>query len=184
MAYKNDSPKATDKINVSQLDIKNNFAEIKTLVDVNHETFGDAEQGKHVKVDLTDQTASPPTSAAGEVTLYSNAGELCLSKDGGAEIDITTATLAATGRCKLPCGLEMKWGTGSITSGASTATITFAAAFTNNCYSIQITPTSFTGDARDYVISAKSLTKTGCTPTRSTGYTGTTANFNWVAIGD
>ena len=119
MAYQSNKPQGADALSQSQGDILNNFISIKALVDINHETFDIPQKGKHTQVDLTDQTAAPPTSAADEVTLYSNAGDLCLSKDGGAEINFTTVTDDGTdGYTLLPSGLILDWGRFTLTAGA------------------------------------------------------------------
>lgn len=185
MAYQSTKPLANDPLSQSQGDIAGNFTAIKTLVDINHETFDIGNEGKHLKVDLTDQTAAPPTSAANEVTLYSNAGQLCLSKNGGAEIDYTTVTLAATGRCKLPCGLEMKWGTGTLAAVIKSVVVTFAVAFTANCYNVQLTTSNQQNQyPRDWVCSAITISNAGFTATRSNSWKNSTVTFMWFAIGD
>jgi len=185
VAYKNNIPQPGDKKNETQLDLLNNFAAIKTLVDINHETFDITNQGKHLKVDLTNQTAAPPTSAANEVTLYSNAGQLCLSNNGGAEVDVTTATIAATGRCKLPCGLEMKWGSGTLGATVTDVVVPFAAAFTANCFNVQLTTSNRAStEERDWIISAANLTAANFTVLRSSHWNGNIVTFTWLAIGD
>ena len=183
MAYKNDIPLPDDKINISQADLRNNFNAIKTLVDINHETFDLAQQGKHVKVDLTNQAGGVPTSAANEVALYSNAGALCASVNGGAEIDVSTATLAAIGRCKLLCGLEVKWGTGTINNGSATVVTTFAAAFATSCYTVLITNTSTTvvGNQYSFILAVTAKTTTDFTVSRSTN--NSTCGFQYIALG-
>ena len=47
MAYLNNIPQATDRIKDSQPQILANFAEIQTLVGVNHVNFNAVDQGKH-----------------------------------------------------------------------------------------------------------------------------------------
>jgi len=73
LAYNSAIPQATDKIKDSQSQILDNFAGIKTLVDVNHVTFDDPDQGKHKFLTLPVQAASPPVGAfaAGETGFYS-----------------------------------------------------------------------------------------------------------------
>jgi hypothetical protein len=62
MVYKPDIPKATDRLDTaSQVDLLNNFAAIKTLFDVNHVTFDDANQGKHKFVTFPVRITDPTT---------------------------------------------------------------------------------------------------------------------------
>ena len=69
MAYKNTIPTASDLLSQSQDDILNNFAGIKTLVDVNHVTFDAAGEGKHSFVQFPVQSPVP-TTGVDEVGLY------------------------------------------------------------------------------------------------------------------
>jgi len=137
MAYQENKPAAIDQLNQSQGDIQGNFAAIKTLVDINHETFGTADQGKHKYVTLPEQVAGPAT-AANEMALYTKevggASALFLRKEGsGSEINFTTATLTsgASGYCVLPCGLKMNWGKGTASTGVANRVV-FSSAFTDS----------------------------------------------------
>ena len=59
MAYNNAIPQSTDSGRDSQPAILANFQAIKQLIDVNHDTFGAANEGKHNQVSLPSQGAAP-----------------------------------------------------------------------------------------------------------------------------
>lgn len=128
MSYTYNKPDAGDTISSSQSVIKDNFTAIKGLIDVNHLTFGDPSEGKHKYVTMPIQTSLPTVSTTEwgffvasdgtnpQVYLRNNSsGVIDLTKD----ITLTSATKANPGWCMLPCGIIMKWGTGSITAGYS-----------------------------------------------------------------
>lgn len=133
MAYKNNIPQATTRIKDSQADILNNFASIKTLVDVDHVTFDATNQGKHAKVTIP-VAAVAPTTAANECAMYTKAStytsipELFMRRaSNGASLSLTEARLddASTrkGWAALPCGLMLRWGFVTIPSvGINTVT--------------------------------------------------------------
>jgi hypothetical protein len=65
MVYKPDIPKSTDRLDTaSQVDLLTNFAAIKTLFDVNHVTFDQANQGKHKFTTMPVRTTNPVTEDA------------------------------------------------------------------------------------------------------------------------
>lgn len=131
MAYKNNIPQGSDVLSQSQDDILNNFAGIKTLVDVNHVTFDAADQGKHTFLELPVQSPVP-TTGAGEVGLYcqtstlSGNPELVFShQSAGSTYEFTSAVKNETGYAILPSGIIMKWGSGTVNAN-TTAVATFA----------------------------------------------------------
>lgn len=137
MAYKNNIPQSTDLLSQSQDDILNNFQEIKTFLEINHEDFNAAGQGKHIHVTFPIQAAAPST-AANEVALYSKddaLGDPALyyrPESDGTEVEITAAKKDATGYTILPSGIKIKWGTGTVgANAASTATYDATSAFTS-----------------------------------------------------
>ncbi|MDD5551240.1 MAG: hypothetical protein PHS34_08275 [Candidatus Omnitrophica bacterium] len=190
MAYNNAIPQATDLLSQSQVDILNNFIAIKTWVDINHETFSSANSGKHKFVTCTEQ-ASDPVTAINEMAIFSKdvAGSTALflrKENNGTVIDFTTSTLAASGTATLPCGLIMKWGTGTIASGSATsAVITFGAAFSTSIYNVQVTPygSRSGGAAQDYVLNAIDLTTANFKVTRTPTYVGAAVSFYYLALG-
>lgn len=150
MAYNSLIPAASDRLSVSQGDIQANFAAIKTLVEVNHETFGSANEGKHKFLQLPEQGAAP-TTAANEGALYSAVGatstvtELVFRRESnGTAIAFTEGSLGASfadSWSRFPSGMVMKFGRGT---GSASYTINLdgiGPAFTA-VYSAQITPES------------------------------------------
>lgn len=124
MAYNNNIPQATDAINNSQPQILANFAAIKTLIDINHGTFGAADEGKHKFVTLPVQAAAP-VPAAGDGCLYNK----LFAGTGKNETHIHNQTQAGTanipfsasvlsniapannmqGWTYLPSGIQIRW---------------------------------------------------------------------------
>ncbi len=103
MVYDPNIPMATDLLSQSQSDIQSNFAAIKALIDINHATFGNAQQGKHKYVELPVQSIPPIVFDAGEVAVYSglnaqtNRNELYINKTNQAtvvQIPSTASTLS------------------------------------------------------------------------------------------
>lgn len=68
MAYNSNIPQPNDELKDSQADILENFTQIKNLIDVNHETFGSANEGKHKFVQFPEGAA--PATAVDEGALY------------------------------------------------------------------------------------------------------------------
>jgi len=129
MAYLSDIPNATDLIDASQSQIKDNFGAIKTLIDVNHVTFDATGQGKHKHISMPVVSAAP-ASAAGEGTFFTKAGTVTPTEsepyytkiNGGTEYNMLTQFGGTTsGWARLPGGLIMKWGTTAV-SGQATVT--------------------------------------------------------------
>lgn len=144
MAYNNAIPGANDLLSQSQSDIQTNFAEIQTLVGINHINFGAANQGKHLYLQLPEHAA--PATAIDEAGLYANVGttstvtELFFRRENnGATIAFTEATLATTGWTRLPSGLLMKWGQTNLATNTG-ATLNFVGpVFGSVPYSVTVT---------------------------------------------
>lgn len=204
MAYDPNIPQATDLLSQSQSDIQSNFAALKVLIDINHETFGNAQEGKHKYVELPVQTPSPPIAfAAGEIALYSflNAtttkNELYINKTNQATVVQIPATasilstnsnpgLNVAGWTYLPSGILMKWGSGS--ANGNTA-FTFPVAATipvfTNVMSMQLcTAYSNIADG-DGFVRLSTFTNLGFTAFGSARTTVTTnaVMFQYLAIG-
>ena len=142
MPYQSTKPAAADYMSVSQGDLQGNFLALKAAIDVNHETFGSAYEGKHSMVSLPQQTVSavppvfPLATSATELGLYAavsgGATHLFLrpvSQTAGVatnDINLTNAGKTTTGWCVLPCGIILKWGKGTITA-ANTLGVTSTA---------------------------------------------------------
>lgn len=167
MAYNNAITAANDLLSQSQDDILQNFQAIQTLIEVNHETFGAADEGKHKFVTFPIQVADPAT-ALDEVALYSKdnaAGDPALffkpenQGVGATEYDFTTSTAhpSVTGECGFPCGIVMKWGIGVATGGGAGALNTFINPFTDGVggnaapYSVVITEISPAANTHNFV---------------------------------
>ena len=155
MPYQANKPQAPDYMSVSQADLQNNFLSIKALIDVNHETFGSAYEGKHTVVSFPAQVTSvvppvfPPATAATELAMYAKATggttQLFLRPTGQVagndanDINISGWMLnpvgGATSSITFPNGLTMKWGSGN---GTGSVPVAFPVAFTG-IYTLQVT---------------------------------------------
>lgn len=132
MAYQPNIPQAVDLLSQSQLDIQTNFAEISTLVNVNHGDFDTATAGKHKFLQMPEQGVAPVT-AVNEAGFYAAVGansgvsELVFRRESnGTSIPFTEGQNAATGWTRLPSGILMRWSSGVIASGVVSNNIAFA----------------------------------------------------------
>jgi hypothetical protein len=145
MAYLNSIPQPTDDPSVTQAQLLANFQAIKQLVDVNHGTFSDANEGKHKHVSFPEQAASPAT-AVNELGLFSRqsaltgVAELCLRKENNGAVYEMSCLASATGWTRLPSGILLKWGT-TTANGLTTITLPVAATIPvyTTIFSIQLT---------------------------------------------
>lgn len=195
--YKQNIPLATDLKSQSQSDIKDNFGEIKTLVDINHVTFGDGDQGKHKYVTLPEQGADPDLVEDNQATVYSKESDIT-TKTGlfwqgegtgaaaGDVIEMTAKKINGNlGYTYLPSGIILHFGQGTATGGGAGALNTFTGGgFPNNCYSVVITQICAVGKHDDVQIVTGTVSKTSF---RATSYDG--ANISsypiyYIAIGD
>jgi hypothetical protein len=117
MPYNANIPQATDQISDSQNDILQNFQSILALVDVNHVTFDDPNQGKHFLVEMPQQAGPAFAPPAGEVALEclasaygTNTPTLFYLQNGINPVEMASGRLASVGWSFLPSGLLMKWG--------------------------------------------------------------------------
>lgn len=162
MAYNNNIPQPGDQISQSQVQILQNFADLQTLIDVNHVDFASADQGKHKWVTLTQQSAIPPTGSAfgaTELGLYNavnsitTKNELYIKKinqvttvqiPATASILSTTSipTWTSSGWTYLPSGILCKWGTVT-PGGAGSSSFSFPVSATipafSGIFNIQLT---------------------------------------------
>jgi hypothetical protein len=205
MAYQSNKPQATDYMSVSQSDLQNNFLSIKALIDVNHETFGSAYEGKHSIVSFPEQVVSvaapvfPPATAATELAVYAKA-------DGGAthlflrptgqvagtdanDINISSFVLnpvgGATNSVTLPNGLIMKWGLSNLNQniGGGKSSIVFPVPFPGNCLNVQVTTTSIHPATNTFVNVYDLLAASfKCTSSTRTG-ADSGGSIYWFAIG-
>lgn len=151
--YTTNIPLATQPINQTQQAINDNFtclvnnaAPANGLITVNHVGTNDPiDYGKHKFIEFPVQSAAPATTTT-ELALYtksvSGTPQLFLRRENnGAEINLTSATLAVNGTTTLPSGLVLKWGqtTGGAVLGNQWNAIAFPVAFTNNCFNVSVT---------------------------------------------
>ena len=128
--------------------MQTNFAAIKTLIDVNHVTFDDPNQGKHLYLQLPEHAA--PATAVNEAGLYANEGvtsgvtELWFRRENNSAnpIAFTERSVADTpGWTRLPSGIEIFWGMVTTAGGGGQPLhVVFAdGGFTNLCLSVTTT---------------------------------------------
>lgn len=182
MAYNNNTPLANQRLNATQAPIKDNFAGIKTLVDVNHETFDIADQGKHKFLQMPEQGAAP-TTAANEGGLYTKENttttvtELYFRRESdGSELPLTGGNNAAnSGWAYGPNGLIFKWSTEVVGGGVTNGTVNanaFGPAYTT-LYNIQMTIKNASGGCSASIIGTQFNWVVGDAGT----------DFQWFAIG-
>jgi len=198
MPYDETIPQAGDLLSQSQAELLENFAQIKTLIDINHQTFGHADQGKHLQTTFPVRAADPVT-AANEVALYckdngAGAASLFFKPEnqgiGATEYDFTTATQAVTGECTLPSGIALKWGTATIAVGHNSIAVAWAPAdhFPTAILRVLLTPnTTFAGlgTVESQIVSAATKLVSGFTVYRSqhAPYQTDAVSFDYLAIG-
>lgn len=189
MAYQNNIPAPTDQLSQSQQDIQDNFAAIKTLVDVNHVTFDTADQGKHKFVTFPVQ-GSAPTFNAGEVGLYNAAyattgvNELFVTNQAGTSTPITASNPNTQGWTYLPSGILLKWGTSTV-SGLGNVSLSFGPAF-SAVYSTQLTPVANGGINTNTIIYSAGTTTTQLSVyglSRTSTGTAASTQFYYLVIG-
>lgn len=166
MAYNQNIPGANDLLSQSQSEIQENFSQIKTVIDINHITFGDANQGKHLYLQLPEHAA--PTTAVNEGGLYANVGttstvtELFFRRENNGELIPMTerATGGAPGWTYLPSGIMLQWGSANlIGADAAGTTVAFVRSFPAACLNVQLTiVTTVGGQSRVAYVVTGSLT--------------------------
>ena len=205
MPYQANKPQAPDQMSVSQADLQNNFLSIKALIDVNHETFGSAYEGKHSVVSFPEQVVSvappvfPPATAATELAVYAKndggATHLFLRPTGQVagtdanDINISEFVLnpvgVATSSVTLPNGLIMKWGNSALTEnlGGGHTSIAFGVAFPHACYNVQATTNSIHHGTNTFINVYDLLPGSfKCTSSTRTGAS-SGGTIYWFAIG-
>lgn len=139
MAWQPNIPRPTDEISQSQADLLGNFQAINTLVNVNHEDFGDPNEGKHKFVQMPEQGAGPGTGAnIGAIYTKDVAGvtQLFYQDSNAKESQLTdNASETTSGYIYLTKTLLMQWDAAPKNNGD---TFTYPLAFTT-LYSVQLT---------------------------------------------
>lgn len=174
-----------EDLTVSQPKITANFAEINTIISVDHETFNAAPgQGKHKQVTLTEQ-AGDPANLADQMILYTknngNESALYVRKEGaaGTVMGLLTATR----------NLEVRYGSGVLSAGNSLQLFLFAPGttdFPNQCLTILVCNTAditAVADPRDQIITASPVDRTSYRVYRSNNYKTFDASFRYIALG-
>lgn len=173
MVYKNSIPEASDKLKVSQADLKENFSQLDSLFDVDHVKFSDTsgDAGKHVYtnfVNLTGKGLASPTTSSTELAIYNKddgAGTPQLfyrDVSSGTEQQITGfLTKGSDGQAPLLGGISIKWGSFSVAVTAAVAK-TFVGDFGLNDFgtaNYQVFVTSVnTAQDNNVQVTAKSVT--------------------------
>ncbi len=134
MAYDNNVPLATDLVSATQQPIHDNYADIDTLINVNHVGFNVANQGKHKFVQMPVRAVTP-VPAATELNLFTRQSaftaqpELCVARSTGEVIEMTSADASApTGWAFTSAGLLIKWGQGIIPPPGGATSIVYPVA--------------------------------------------------------
>lgn len=134
---------------------------------------------------------SAPTTASGQLALYSKAGavssELWMIRDAnaGTATALTTSKIGAptvsTNGCSwLPGGILIQWGTSSVpTSG--TQVVTFPVAFPNNAYNVSVTGIRNNSGGDGVFVLTGSVGNTGFTLRNGSG---SISSVYWMAIGN
>lgn len=183
MAYNPNIPQPTDIIANSQADLLANFTAINDLININHQTFGAPNEGKHKFLQMPEQNMVPST-AENEAGLYAAVGttsaeaELVFRRENnGQSIAFTECLAASSGWTRLPSGILMQWATVSI---VNSSTFTFPITFPTACFVVQLT-SYVSGSQQNFVnvvsgsvtttqFQANSYTRSGSSSTSSVFY--------------
>lgn len=200
--YDPNIPLATDNLNVSQVDILQNFQQLDTTYGINHFKFSDntTNNGKHQFVQISEiaEGTLPAGLVSGDETLYATKvtvgaplsfiqGELFFARGTGIAnpIQMTCGKNNqlpfnnANGATFLPGGLLIQWG--SFNPNSSLAVV-FPTPFQTAPYSIQLTGSADDNSTYRVFISTGSVTATGFTVQATIS-----SHLNpiyWMAIGN
>lgn len=138
MSYSTSRPNKNNAPATDVQQIQDNFIAIKTSFELNHAAFNLTDEGKHTFVQFPQLTVTgsiPVATSATEYAIYNKTDGVNPalyirppSQVAGTitnDINITSSIKTTTGWYRLPCGIIAKWGTGTVTPGA-TATIALA----------------------------------------------------------
>ena len=123
MAYQANKPLPTDQLSVSQADLNNNFQSIASWAVIDHGTFDTPQAGRHY---FNVINALPALPSATQIALYAknNTGglpDLYMGRLVGGVLSESGPLFGTSGGAsnwtKLPGGLIMQWGTGTIPYG-------------------------------------------------------------------
>jgi hypothetical protein len=189
MAYNNNVPLANQRIKDTQQPIRDNFAELDTYTQVNHEPLNSVDAGKHKLCTFTDQPAAPATGATeinvfNAVSTVTGQQELFVKKGAASEIEITAAAKNPNGFTYLPSGIIIQWWEPTITTGSG-ENINFPIPFPTACLVVNATPKGAVSDPNTMVY-VQSFTNTQvrvqATNRTTTGFKNNVI-FYFIAIG-
>lgn len=196
MSYNSLIPQPNDRIKDSQSAILANFGAIKTLVDINHVTFDDADQGKHKWVTFPSQAAVVPAIGATDAGIFygtsteTGGTELFIKKGAGTPVQFTGGLLGANGGIRLPSGVILRWGELQNVNGVVTATFAIGGGVPtfSNVFAIQLTPLYPNTSDNDFAVKLIDFSSTQfrCMITKRTtvGLETTPRFVQWFAIGN
>lgn len=185
MTYTPDIPKSGETLGGTRERINQNFQDINTAFSVNHSPLDVSTDGKHIYMQMPEQSSAPGT-AANEGALYTKVTDsvTCLfwqQESSGTEVQLTTSqtpTKSTNGATFLPGGILMQWGTED--SPSTNGQVTFPTAFAAAPYSINVTiGYSSSADVTVVVSSSTPPTATTFNWRRS----GSASKLYWMAIG-
>lgn len=197
MSYQNSIPLATDNMSVSQGDLQGNFLTLDGAWNVNHVQMNLPAQGKHHFIHIPNGifgAAFPLVTGGNEVALYAESGNLYFRPASQAvgvltnDINLTGGTKLSPGWCYLPCGIIMKWGSGSITASNShsTANATLISGVGIPKITTLILPMVTKRGSNELIVSYVSFDETAHTVTASAfkAFSGSnTATFDYLLLG-
>jgi len=209
VVYKTSIPTANDDLDVSQVDIQQNFLQANVTMGINHYPFDDAtiNNGKHKFLDMPATTL--PVIAAGDAGFYpktaNGATQLFFTPDNSTnEYQLTRSDAANFGTFStssiypsvpanpsqnggwtfLPGGLILQYGYVNLLASGSPTPVVYPIAFGASAYSIVATMINQQGNspsANSVNIKAGSSTNTGFSITTSTS--SSAQLVSWIAIG-
>lgn len=191
MAYTSNIPTPNQRFKDSQSLIQSNFTDIANALAINHEAFNLPNVGKHKFLQMPIQGAAPAT-AANELGLYTKTGittniEMFIRRESsGSEIEFTGSLQSANGWTRLPSGILLKWGQGTLNAGQP-GTINFPVAATipvfTAIYMVQLTPIG--GGNPNIAATLATISTTGFQAWRTERTSTTTASVSvqYFAIG-
>jgi len=184
MAYNENIPQSSDNPSQSQSQILGNFQEISTAFNLNHGNFNAADQGKHVFMQMPEQT-TPPTTALNEGALYTKdtgvAPQLFWRNEAnGTEQQFTNTVPGVSGSNRnwdFADGQQIRMGTAS--HGGTSTFVIFSTPFANEAFVVILTPIGAAGLTTDW--NAQGLTVNGFTIGSTSSGGGN--SFYYLAIG-
>lgn len=195
LSYFNDVPQPNAEPSDSQPMMLTNFASIQTLIEVNHETFGVNDYGKHKFVTMPNQVASPDTGP-NEGALWCAASSPGIAdlffrrQDNEPAINITRTN--GVNYTYLPSGILVKWGQGS-TSNYAGVGVNAPVVFTGPAFTgVPIVLVTVVATANDIANANRTAVLANGSTTiaqfqvncfRLSDFASTSCIFNWMAIG-